>query len=223
MTSYWDDFEKSQFMNTSQGQITPHTRAGLAIIDMLQKEAGNTIHTIVEIGTWNGCGSTLCILKGLYGRKIASFHSLECNRDKQQAAIENLDAYLDDTTHLLWGTIVDPAHISSEEYKKNFPKLDTSETYRRWFDIDLQNCTECPNILEQLPQTIDLLFLDGGEYTTLNEFQILFPRCSNYILLDDTKEDKCRECREILLRDSSWTEVLYLDDRNGFSVFKKVV
>ena len=223
MTSHWDEFEKSQFMNTSQGQITQHTRAGIEIMDLLQKEAGATIQTIVEIGTWNGCGSTLCILKGLYGRKIDSFHSLECNREKHLAALENLDGYMNEATHILWGTIVDPRHITSEEYKKHFPKLLTCETYRGWFNVDIKNCEECPNVLEQLPAKIDLLFLDGGEYTTLNEFEILLPRCSNYILLDDTKEDKCRECRELLRANSSWTEVLYLDERNGFSIFKKTL
>ena len=223
MSSHWDEFEKSQFMTTSQGQITQHTRSGIEIMNLIQKEAGDTIHTIVEIGTWNGCGSTLCILKGLYGRKIESFHSLECNHEKQLAALDYLEAYMNDTTHLLWGTIVDPKHIVSEEYTKRFPKLLASERYRRWFDIDINNCEECPNVLDQLPAKIDLLFLDGGEYTTLNEFEILLPRCSTYILLDDTKEDKCRECRDLLLADSSWTEVLYLDERNGFSIFKKRV
>jgi hypothetical protein len=223
MASYWDEFEKDQFMNTSQGQITTHTQCGIEIVKLLQEEAGKSVHTIVEIGTWNGCGSTLCIVKGLYGRNIQSFHSLECNRDKHLAALDNLEGYLDGTMHLLWGTIVDSQHVTSEEYKKHFPKLQSSERHRGWFDIDIKNCEECPNVLSQLPESIDVLLLDGGEYTTLNEFEILLPRCSRYIILDDTKEDKCRECRDLLLANSSWTEVLYLDERNGFSIFKKAV
>lgn len=221
MTSHWDEFEKSQFMNTSQGQITMRSECGIQLVNLLQEEAGKSIHTIVEIGTWNGCGSTLCIVKGLYGRTIQSFHSLECNREKHLAALDNLDGYLDDKMLLLWGTVVDPQHIRSEEYKKHFPKLDVSERHRGWFDIDIKNCEESPNVLARIPERIDLLLLDGGEYTTLSEFEILLPRCSTYIVLDDTKEDKCRECRVRLLADSSWTEVLCLDERNGFSIFKK--
>jgi hypothetical protein len=223
MTSYWDEFEKNEFMNTSQGQITIHTQCGIEIVKLLQEEAGKSIHTIVEIGTWNGCGSTLCIVKGIYGRSIQSFHSLECNREKHLSAVDNLDGYLNATMKLLWGTIVDPQHITSEEYKKHFPKLQSSERYRGWFDIDIKNCEECPNVLSELPERIDLLLLDGGEYTSLNEFEILLPRCSRYIILDDTKEDKCRECRERLTADSSWVEVVYLDERNGFSIFKKTL
>jgi hypothetical protein len=221
MATYWDEFEKGEFMNTSQGQITTHTQCGMEIVKLLEQEAGKTIQTIVEIGTWNGLGSTLCIIKGLYGRSIQSFYSLECNRDKHLAAVDNLNGYLNDTMSLLWGTIVDPQHITSEEYKKHFPKLLLSEQHRGWFDIDIKNCKESPNLLSQMPGSIDVLLLDGGEYTTLNEFEILLPRCSRYIILDDTKEDKCRECRELLLANSSWIEVVYLEERNGFSIFKK--
>jgi hypothetical protein len=223
MTSHWDEFEKSQFMNTSQGQITTQSECGIQLVKLLQEEAGKSIHTIVEIGTWNGCGSTLCIVKGIYGRTIQSVQSLECNREKHLSALDNLDGYLDDKMFLLWGTIVDPRRIRSEEYKKHFPTLHSSQRHRGWFDIDIKNCEECPNVLSQIPERIDLLVLDGGEYTTLSEFEILLPRCASYIVLDDTKEDKCRECRVRLLADSSWSEILHLDERNGFSIFKKAL
>jgi len=221
MTSYWNDFEKSEFINTSQGQITKYTQAGIEIIKLLQEESGEGIKTIVEVGTWNGRGSTLCILNGVCGSSIENFYSLECNKEKHLSAVDNLKSYINETVHLLWGSIVNPEYISSEEYKSNFPKLLTSEMHRKWFEIDIQNCRGCPHVLEQLPERIDLLVLDGGEYTTLNELEILLSRCSNYIILDDTKEDKCRECRNILLTHESWDEIYSLDERNGFSIFKK--
>lgn len=222
MSSFWDVNEKMEFDLAQSGQITMRTACGRYIYDILQGEAGNTIHRIVEIGTWNGLGSTMCIVLGIQGKSIASFQSLECNKDKHLCAVEHFGDNLDDKTELIWGSIVRPENINTEEYRRNFPELEGSERLRGWFDIDLKNCVAAPNVLDALPEKIDFLLLDGGEYTTLNEFEILLPRCVRYIALDDTSQDKCRECRARLLSNPEWIEVVKLDERNGFSIFKRV-
>jgi hypothetical protein len=75
-------------------------------------------------------------------------------------------------------------------------------------------------VLDELPETIDFLLLDGGEYTTLYEFSVLFGRCTKYIALDDTKMDKCKEIHKILTDNPDWNEIVALDCRNGFSIFE---
>ena len=172
--------------------------------------------TIVEIGTWNGLGSTLCVLQGLQGRQHASFLSLECNKEKHEAALENLEDYLTPTTQLLWGSIVTPQEVTTSEYLANFSGL-----VQEWFKADIENCAVAPNLLSSLPSQIDFLLLDGGEYTTLREFELLVPRCTNYIALDDVLIDKCRRVRDSLLSHPDWTEVFMTRNRNGFSVFQR--
>ena len=220
MASYWDLYEKGEFAVASSGQINMQTKAGQEVFHILQQESGKDIQTVVEIGTWNGRGSTMCILFGIDGSSFKSFHSIECNRDKYLSAVEVLEAHIESNIHLLWGSIVNTGHIRSEEYRDNFPSLKDSEKLMGWFDIDLQNCEAAPNVLSALPDKIDFLLLDGGEYTTLNEFEVLLPRCTRYIALDDTTQDKCRECRRRLQADPRWTEILSIDERNGFSIFK---
>lgn len=220
MTSYWDCYEKGEFAVANSGQITMQTTAGKEVFRILQEESGKDIHTVVEIGTWNGRGSTMCILFGISGTDITSFHSIECNRDKYLSAIDVLEEHIGSTAHLLWGSIVNTEYIRSEEYRNNFPSLKDSEKLMGWFNIDLQNCDAAPNVLGELPEKIDFLLLDGGEYTTLNEFEVLLPRCRRYIALDDTMQDKCRECTQRLRNDPRWTEIISIDERNGFSVFK---
>jgi hypothetical protein len=219
MTSHWDNYEKDEFKLARAGQITLHTEAGKQLYTLLKQKAGIDIHTIVEIGTWNGRGSTLCIIEGIQGKSITSFHSLECNQDKYLSAIDYLDAYLEDTIHILWGSIVSRAYIECKEYRANFPDLDKSEQLKSWFNIDILNCDDAPNVLDALPETIDFLLLDGGEYTTLSEFEILLPRCHKYIAMDDIYQDKCRECRRRLLDDIHWKEIFTTEERNGFSIF----
>ena len=222
MSSYWDINEKEEFDSAQSGQITMRTTSGKYIYGILREEAGHTVNRIVEIGTWNGLGSTMCIVLGIQGKSIELFQSIECNKDKHLCAVEHFKGHLSDSAELIWGSIVNPEHINSEEYRKYFPGLETSDLLRGWFDIDLKNCMAAPNVLHSLPEEIDFLLLDGGEYTTLNEFEILLPRCVMYIALDDTTQDKCRECRARLISSQEWTEIVHLDERNGFSISKHV-
>lgn len=220
MTSHWSPTEQNDFNAAVRGQITIHDDAGRNILQLLQRESEKEIHTIVEIGTWNGLGSTSCILFGILGKKV-KFWSLECNREKHLAALENLSEHLEENIHLLWGSIVDISGITCEKYLSHFPNLESSSVLKKWFDIDVENCKECPNCLSELPEKIDFLLLDGGEFTTLYEFQRLFDRCSRYIALDDTMVDKCREVHRILSENSEWSEIVSVKARNGFSIFKK--
>lgn len=218
MASFWNEIEKFDFDKANSGQITNRTEEGRAIINILQNSGD--IKNIVEIGTWNGLGSTLCILHGIQNKDVR-FWSLECNREKILSAIESLGDYIDDNVQLLWGSVIDIDTIRSKEYLSNFKELETSEILQKWFKADLNNCEECPNILKQLPDTIDFLLLDGGEFTTLYEFECLRARCSKYIALDDTLTDKCREVRKRLLEDPDWIEIISINNRNGFSIFMK--
>ena len=214
MTSHWSPTEQNDFNAAVRGQITIHDDAGRNILQLLQRESEKEIHTIVELG------STSCILFGILGKKV-KFWSLECNREKHLAALENLSEHLEENIHLLWGSIVDISGITCEKYLSHFPNLESSSVLKKWFDIDVENCKECPNCLSELPEMIDFLLLDGGEFTTLYEFQRLFDRCSRYIALDDTMVDKCREVHRILSENSEWSEIVSVKARNGFSIFKK--
>ena len=219
MSSYWDPIEKHDFDIAQAGQITMHTESGKQIYRILRED--NSIKRIVEIGTWNGRGSTMCVIYGIQGQNVESFHSIECNKEKHLAALEFLESQIEENITLLWGSIVDTAYVASEAYRANFPQLAKSERLNGWFDIDLKNCEAAPRILKDLPDQIDFLHLDGGEYTTLNEFEILFPRCTGYIALDDIFMDKCREVRRRLTESAEWSEIVRLECRNGFSVFKR--
>lgn len=222
MASFWSDVERRQFDAEGQGQISLKSEEGGKIIELLRAKCGSEIKTIVEIGTWNGLGSTLCILNGMEGHESVRFWSLECNKEKHEAALESLEHILDDRTKLLWGSIIDRDHIQSKAYLAHFPELESSEQLQHWFQVDLSNCLVAPQVLKDLPEKIDFLLLDGGEFTTLHEFSLLFSRCVGYIALDDTKLDKCKEIRNLLTGLFEWGEIVSLNTRNGFSIFKRI-
>jgi hypothetical protein len=219
MASFWTAMEQAQFATAGSGQVTLQSDAGRSIMNLLKEKCEKDIKTIVEIGTWNGLGSTMCIIQGMYGKDVR-FWSLECNKEKHDAAVESLSEYMDEHINLLWGSIVDIGTLTSESYLSNFPALLESNDLKEWFKVDLDNCMVCPKMLDELPKTIDFLLLDGGEYTTLYEFSVLFGRCTKYIALDDTKMDKCIKIHKILTENPDWSEIVSLDCRNGFSIFE---
>ena len=220
-SSFWMEHDKADFHVMNTGQLTLDYVEGYYVSELLRMECGKRVHTIVEIGTWNGLGSTLCILDGIKGKSYRSFHTLECNKEKFEQARINLSAHLNDRVHIIWGTILQPSALAYHAIEPLFPTLKDSDDLKQFMRVDISNCLVCPNVLDMLPDTIDFLLLDGGDFTTLQEFRILLPRCTGYIVLDDTYVEKCRKVREELLNMPEWGEIYSSDGRNGFSVFER--
>ena len=193
------------------GQLNFETSAfGMLIVDMVKKDE---IRTIVEIGTWNGMGSTRCILEGLKGKVDYLFHSYECCDEIYKQAICNNTTSLGDQFKIILGKIVNEEDITAW-----FDDNDLTTRERGWLKVDLQNMQKVENVLHTVPTSIDLLLLDGGEFSTYPEYQLLKSR-SRIIALDDTKTRKCKKIKEELLNSNA--ELLFeSDERKGVAMFK---
>jgi hypothetical protein len=207
----WCPDDKSEFFQ-APGQISLESRVGQLLIKTVQDP---DLKNIVEIGTWNGLGSTKCILLGL--QDSAVFYTIESNKEKVQVAQQNLSSLMKPNIKFLWGSILTREDVKDPEFV--FPELLRNSEFRRWHSVDMENVARSPNVLSQLPEEIDFLLLDGGEFTTWYEFQILFPRCKKWIALDDVNVSKCKKIRQYLKGHALWTE-MYIPERNGFSLFR---
>ena len=67
----------------------------------------------------------------------------------------------------------------------------------------------------------DVLLLDGGEFTTYHEFQILKNRCK-ILMLDDINTDKCKLIVNEIEHDPSW-KIIKRENikRNGYLIAEK--
>jgi len=171
------------------------------------------VRTIVEIGTWNGLGSTVCLLTGLQERRGASsanLLSLEANLDMYNEARKNLGDPWSES--LLWGSIVGSEMLDTS---------DLSPDEANWIVADRDSIAAAPFVLDDLPPSIDLLLLDGGEFSSWAEFVTLKDRLSKWLFLDDTHVRKNRAVRDWALNspESPFISVFESDDRNGWSVF----
>jgi hypothetical protein len=197
-----------------QGQINLYDQAGIDIRNICERE---DVKTIVEIGTWNGRGSTFCVYESIKNteKRLISLEtwkemydlSFDFYQDKKEVSIIN--GYISEKL-----LDFDSLHDSFfTDYDKNL-KLS-------WYNEDLKNINNCKNVLDQIPEEIDFLILDGGEYSSWEEYLILKDR-SKIIFLDDTRPPTIKNfmAREDLLK----TRKVIVDNlyiRNGYCIFEK--
>lgn len=196
------------------GQINLNDEAGSYIFNICKRE---DVQTIVEIGTWNGRGSTLCIYEAIKNteKKLISLETwkemyeiaFDFYKDKDEVSIIN--GFI--SNQLLDFDSLDESFFT--DYDKNL-KLS-------WYNEDLKNINNCKNVLNQIPNEIDFLILDGGEYSSWDEYLILKDR-SKIIFLDDTRPPTIKNfmAREDLLK-SHKVIIDNLNIRNGYSIFEK--
>ena len=162
-------------------------------------------------------------LLGLRGNTSTQFITIESNKDRQLLALKNLEHLVTPNTSILNGSILNENNITEAQLYSLFPEFKENSTFQQWHSMDMDNIKRSPYVLDKIPSEIDFILFDGGEFTTFFEFQILFPRCTNIIAMDDVNVSKCRKMREILTANPEWTEIHYIPERNGFSIFKRKV
>jgi hypothetical protein len=174
-----------------------------------------TIKNVVEIGTWRGLGSTLCIVQGMEDseKEDISFISIESNLNMYQTAVSLWEDKSPSWLNLVHGRVVDI--LDMDKINLGYQHPDEAS----WFEQDKKALESCPDVADSLPDIIDLLLLDGGEFTTEAEFWRLKDR-SRYIFLDDTTARKCKNIRAHVLNNLNKYEVLFdkPEERNGVMV-----
>ena len=83
----WDENDKNGFIrnaNNGVGQVNINTLFGNEIKNLCLNKKNKSF---LEIGTWNGLGSTKCFVDSLITRDDNYvFYSLECNKEKSEFA-----------------------------------------------------------------------------------------------------------------------------------------
>lgn len=166
----------------------------------------------MEIGTWNGQGSTRCFIDGLLTRDDDySFISLEACPDFYSEATSFNRDVLSDKIQILHGRIVDDDDLTMR---------DLTPVEETWLAGDRNNYRTCRNIWDSIPHNHDVVLLDGGEFSTLAEFNKLKNGVS-VLLLDDTKCLKNRVVLQELNLYNHWELLMSSEDRNGFAVYRR--
>lgn len=204
------------------GQINKNTFLGKYLYEFSMRK---DINNIIDIGTWNGFGSTKCIIDGIVdSNKIDyNFFTIECNYDKHLEAKINLSNFNNfKNINLLYGRITNIEDlINLEDYDESFFATYSREIQNKWYDIAIEEHMTTPYLYNNLLQNIshiDMLVLDGGEYCTYGEF-IKLNKISKFIFLDDTKTIKNYKVAEIIRNSKSYSIIQdNLQERQGFLI-----
>ena len=175
-----------------------------------------SINTIVEIGTWNGKGSSKAIVRGVMSRRKAYRLSVEVvgyeiNPVMAKSASKVLKKY--GFFKVVYGSIVTIDDLD---------RSNLSEVEMKWLKQDELLMENSPNVLSTVPMNIDLLILDGGEFSTFAEFSKLKDRVRGWIILDDTKTRKCSEILRIVCEGDFFEVVHMSDERHGTAILKRL-
>jgi hypothetical protein len=220
----WDNNDKNHYNNLTNnnvGQITMSCNMGKYLYTVAKDKS---ITSILEVGTWNGLGSTRCIVEGIVARSSSAapciVYSLECNPDKCKSAQELYASH--PTVHILNEVFLNDQPADIEDI---FPELVQNTQYRYWNSVDFDNMKNKPLFLNRpdLPEMFDMVLLDGGEFTTWYEYLAIKDRCK-ILALDDTNVMKCRRIVEELKAQPERWKILIEDvhERNGNVVAKRI-
>tara|TARA_Y100000389_G_scaffold184931_1_gene203819 strand:- start:201 stop:875 length:675 start_codon:yes stop_codon:yes gene_type:complete len=209
--NYFSSIEKSK---QSVGQINRDTEEG-QILERLIKQ--NKIAKVLEIGTWNGLGSTKTILEVL-DENIDQYYftSIESDIIFYKRALKNLKDKLNKNVQILLGRIIEIEELPDIE-EIDFEKFGFDPKNIEWYIQDLRRYKKIKNIYHLLPKEFDLIFLDGGEFSTYPEFLKLYKK-TKFLCLDDTDTYKQFDVINYI-NDNKETFEIY-EEMPGFAVYK---
>ena len=207
------------------GQIHRNSQMGEIIFNFASNEK---YKTFLEIGTWKGGGSTKCFVDGLINRKDDwTFYSIESDINFYKIALQyysNILTQYQQHLFLIYGTIIENIEKAIIEYEFDIKSLKKSNQYIKEHDIflqdDLINYKKCPCILSEIPDYIDIVLLDGGEFTTYIEFKILEHK-THIFILDDSNVLKNQKVKLELSCNPLWQPIINQNSRNGWCIFEK--
>lgn len=207
--SMFVDFYKQQ-----QGQICRGSPFG----EEIYKLSASGPRLWLEIGTWNGLGTTKCILDGFRDRNDdPRLISIELDHVLFNAAEQNLHAhpvrrYVDFRQGCLKSrdTIPFPDESTLSSDDRNCPHFFIH--YEREKALYESASSVCPDFAPEVA------VLDGGEYSGILDWFYLDKSNLQYLCLDDTHTFKNREVIKKL--DPKWRLLTSGNDRNGWAIYK---
>jgi len=206
------------------GQININTEFGKQISSICSNPKYNTF---AEIGTWNGEGSTLCFIHGIVNQiknnKNKRFYSVEANKNMYNKALTFYSSHPCPFLYLLYGKVNNSSIMTREEIITHplFKTID--EHYYLHYDDEVNSFNNSPYIGDKIPTEVDVVLLDGGEFSTEGDWQFFQNKNVKVFMLDDVNVIKCNNIRKILLNDKNYRLLSEnLNDRNGWSIFEKI-
>lgn len=180
----------------------------------------------LEIGSWDGEGSTSCFVAGM---KLLTGHKrldcIEIVEDKFNILKRRYDDI--DFVKPFKGSSISFEDLKYKDFETIYnsiyykiPDMYSRDTVEEWFKRDLENIKNVPHFLTNDVENYDSVLIDGSEFTGYSEFLFIKDKC-RIIFLDDVHYAfKCSEIYADLSNTDNWKLLKERSDvRNGFAIF----
>lgn len=165
----------------------------------------------MEIGAWRGGGSTEILRRRIEHDQRSRLQSLESSKAMFYEAQErHQDA---PQVEVIWGSF---------RLIEDLDWHNLSDLEKQWLLADETNLQACRNVTHGLFPEMDLIVLDGGEFSTYSGWRTLQSRVTKWVVLDDTLTSKsARIVAEVDEPESCFRLVWRSTERNGTAVWMR--
>lgn len=199
------------------GQITLETAFGRALKDLA---ADPKFKIWLETGTFDGEGSTKCIVEGLESRSPedlsgAGLFSIEANRLLWMVSSRYWQEK-NPPLRILWGRLGE--RMMGEEKIKAHPLFEKiKDHFDLHFEKDKEHFVSAPLIRFR---RCDVAVLDGGEFATEGEWDAVRGLKPKVVCLDDINVMKNADLYKHLLFTIGWKPLFITPERNGSAILE---
>ena len=195
------------------GQIIPSSPLG---VELYKLAISPEYKTFLDIGTWNGLGSTKILVDWLHDINLCKIYSVEANLNMYNLACSNWEP-IPSCLELLYGKLSNKmlteteiiAHPTFNDVKNHF------DIHYQQDVIDFQKAP-----IVNLPKSIDVVVADGGEFCGFSDMEAYLKLEPKIIAVDDLHVMKNCDVKPYLL-ENGWSIFAEGNDRNGWAVLKR--
>jgi hypothetical protein len=200
------------------GQINPDISFGKKLIEIASSPE---YKTFLEVGAWNGQGSTRCLLLGiLQHNPSAKLYSLEANKEMFEKAQQFYSPCPPQLT-LIHGSLHHKCMALEDIHRhpKFYKFLEAGNAYYKWIYEEQTSVYASP--IYSIPhETLDVVLIDGGEFSAQGDWEILKAKQPKLVCLDDTQVMKTHHIYNELKSSPQWDTLAdFPEERNGWAVF----
>lgn len=210
--------------NEGNGQIHLRTEFGDYLCGLAEDKQ---YKHYLEVGTWMGNGTTRCIMEGLMKRddlQNVHFYSIEANLNFYLQAFQRWLSWGYPFLHLCYGKLHERGLMSAQEIENHEYYGWIVTHYKMWYAQDCKDYEAAPYLQRKhFPKEIDVVVLDGGEFSGYADWLAVKEMNPKVVCLDDTIVMKNERVYKELMKDKAWELIAgNPHDRHGWACFKRL-
>lgn len=196
------------------GQINKGTAFGDEIYNICIQD---DVNVCVDVGAWNGLGSTKCIVQALENKKKGHVFSFEIDNVMYAMASQ---IWSDNPYITLSKSRLATSMMTIDEVKNhpNYSNI-SSQNWMDWYAGELANFDSSD--VGDLPDVVDFVVIDGGEFSGSGDWNAVKDKNPKYVALDDIFTVKTSHIIDDLISSGVWDIKSQGNDRNGWIILQR--